>query len=49
MLNNLLRTAALLDRKERVEALAVIALMLGSVLLETAGVALIFPLVRIPR
>jgi ABC-type multidrug transport system fused ATPase/permease subunit len=46
MLNNLLRTAALLDRKERVEALAVIALMLGSVLLETAGVALIFPLVR---
>jgi ABC-type multidrug transport system fused ATPase/permease subunit len=45
MLNNVRQTAALLDRDERRQTLVIIALTLGTVLLETVGVAMIFPLV----
>jgi ATP-binding cassette subfamily C protein len=46
-MNTLLQTAALLDPTERPRVVAIILLMLGSVVLETVGVALIFPLVTI--
>jgi len=47
MFKNLADTAALLDRNERYQVVGIVIFMLGSVLLETIGVALIFPLVRI--
>jgi len=47
MFKNLIDTVAFLDRHERFHVLVIVFFMLGSVLFETIGVALIFPLVRI--
>jgi ABC-type multidrug transport system fused ATPase/permease subunit len=47
MLNSLLKTVALLNRDERVQVVLTIAFLVGNVLLETVGVAMIFPLVKV--
>jgi ATP-binding cassette subfamily C protein len=47
MLNSLLKTVALLDRDERIQVLLTVVFLLGNVFLETVGVAMIFPLVKV--